>query len=273
MPLTLTHKLTLDNLEKQMVPLDGGDFMMGSESEKIDESEEIDESEKPVHKIFLDPFEVCRYPVTQALGEAVMEKNPSRFQGAQKPVDQVDWYDAVEFCNKLSFKKGLEPYYHIDKKHQDLNNQREYDNKQWLVEIIPGSNGYRLPTEAEWEYAARGGQDFNFAGSPLLEEVGWYDKNSQNRSWPVGLKAPNAYGLYDLSGNLWEWCWDWYDGDYYKESTEKNPTGPKFGKRRVVRGGSWLNNLNGCRVSVRNVNGPGNDYSPQDFRLFRYSVR
>ena len=263
--------LTLNTLEDHMIFIEGGTFQMGGES-GYDDS-------KPVHPVKLKDFYLCRYQVTQALWDEVMKKeeSPAAFSHPHRPIEQVSWYDVVEFCNLLNERLGLESYYTIDKDRKDPNNKNSGDDLKWYVTINPEANGYHLPTEAEWEYAARGGkygQNLTFAGSNNLKEVGWYDKNSLNISHRVGLKVPNELGLFDMSGNVYEWCHDWFNDTSYQNSfdkgTDKNPKGPNAGNRRVVRGGSWLLYNVNCRVAFR-VNG-----SPYDrdvdfgFRLSRY---
>ncbi len=203
-------------------------------------------------KVQLSDFVLSKTQVTQREWEAVMGNNPSHFKGTERPVEQVTWYNAIEFCNRLSEKYGLNAYYNIDKSQKDPNNLNEDDKVKWLVGINEAANGFRLPTEAEWEFAARGGsksEGYTYAGSNELDEVGWYSKNAENETHNVGELEPNELGLYDMSGNVWEWCYDWID-DYGKENVI-NPVGASSGQYRVLRGGSWISDATSCGVSNR----------------------
>ncbi len=165
--------------------------------------------------------------VTQAQYEAVMGGNPSRFTGADLPVEQVSWYDAVYFCNKLSMAAGRSPVYAVDgESNVDKWGYVPHRGDRLAGHITQDltASGFRLPAETEWEYAVKGGQDCRFAGSDMLDEVGWYVVNSGGRTHPVAQKKPNGYGLYDMSGNVWEWVWDPYGNDT---------------RNRYYRGGSW----------------------------------
>ncbi|MEL6624227.1 MAG: formylglycine-generating enzyme family protein [Bacteroidota bacterium] len=246
---------TPQDVEAYMVYVEGGTFEMGAE--------DIDEEERPIHSVSLSSFEMCVYPVTQGLYEELMGENPSFFSGSHRPVERVSWYDAVRFCNALSKAISCDPYYEIIRDDVRVN----------------GGNGYRLPSEAEWEYAVRGGkyelgEDLRYAGSNRLDTVGWYDANSGGSTWPVGLKLPNALGLYDMSGNVWEWCWDRYSASYYEElhasGMSHDPIRPESGTSRVVRGGSWLNDGPNCRVASRLNYLPDDDNSRVGFRVCRY---
>ena len=246
--------LTLKTLETHhMIEVKAGTFMMGGERFHW---------EKPIHRVTLTrDFALCRYPVTQALWSAVMKENPhpSRFKGPQRPVETISWFEMVEFCNRLSEEQQLDRCYEIKGEEVSWDQQ---------------ATGYRLPTEAEWEYAARGGlygRGFEYAGSPDLDQVGWCKSNSRGETQPVGQKRPNELGLYDMSGNVWEWCWDWYDDNYYKQSPPQDPIGPESGSLRVYRGGSWFNDADYSRVANRSyLSLP--DYRDDNlgFRLARY---
>lgn len=242
------------NHSPEMVFVEGGTFQMGSDEGESDE--------KPVHNVTLNSFLISKYEVTQELWESVMGNRPSYFKGSKRPVEFVNWCEAVEFCNKLSEKEGL---------------QKAYSGSRDNITCDFDVNGYRLPTEAEWEYAARGGKKskgYTYSGSNNLNEVGWYgaSNNSGNRSKEegtsgVGKKQPNELGIYDISGNVWEWCWDRY-GDY-SSGSQTNPGGPSAGSARVCRGGCWYYNVEYCRIVDRNCYTPDSSHEGLGFRLAR----
>ena len=193
---------------QEMMEIPAGDLMMGA----LPNDEYSHDWEYPRHKVvFQNTLWVAKYPVTQLLWEYVMGTRPSHFDGANRPVEQVHWYECVDFCNKLSEMDGLEPCYVFDPK----NRRRVSCN--W------DANGYRLLTEAEWEYAARGGRYDTYAGGDNLGDVAWYLYNSNEQSHSVGKKQQNGYGLCDMAGNVWEWCWDWWETDYSTLLTSHTP--------------------------------------------------
>ena len=223
----------LDKLSIPMTKVAGGTFQMGSNDS---------DWTNPIHTVTVDSFYIGTYEITQDIYEQVMGTNPSNFEGARLPVETVNWYDAVEFANALSRKDGLDEVYTIDG--EDV--VCDWDKK-----------GYRLPTEAEWEYAARGGaknQGYTYAGSNTVGDVAWYFDNSSNKTHNVGSKTANELGLYDMSGNVWEWCWDFYGK--YSSSLQPDPVGPGSGSGRVERGGSWYGDARDCRVANRSGGSP-----------------
>ncbi|MBI9032678.1 SUMF1/EgtB/PvdO family nonheme iron enzyme [bacterium] len=189
--------------------------------------------------VTLSDFIIGKYEVTQAEWQEIMGNNPSYFKGDNNPVEQVSWYDAVEFCNKKSVKEGLDPV---------------YLGSGASIKCDFSKNGYRLPTEAEWEYAARGGKKskaYTYSGSNNIDKVAEYKANNNKSTKAVGGKKPNELGIYDMSGNVWEWCWDWYGYEDYSSSSESNPLGPNSGSYRVLRGGGWYSSAAYCRVANR----------------------
>jgi len=222
----------------EMVHVPGGSFQMGNNDFIVERVT----SPKPLHTVTLSAFSIGKYEVTQALYESVMGYNPSYFNGfadsSKRPVEQVTWYDALEFCNKLSEKERLQPVYAIN----DRKPATGYPITSATVVANWSKNGYRLPTEAQWEYAAKGGNgspgNYTYSGSNNIDEVAWYGENSGGAPQVVGTKTPNELGIYDMSGNVWELCWDWY-GDYSSEA-QTDPLGASSGPGRVDRGGSWL---------------------------------
>ncbi len=221
-----------DVIFADMVKVEGGTFTMGATSEQ---GKDAYDNEKPAHQVTLSDYYIGKYEVTQELWTAVMGSNPSSFTGTNLPVETVSWNDCQQFIDRLNSMTGLR---------------------------------FRLPTEAEWEYAARGGnksKGYKYSGSNNVKEVAWYEKNSGSGTHAVGTKQPNELGIYDMSGNVWEWCSDWYGS--YSSSSQTNPTGPFSGSRRVLRGGSWYDAARGCRVSYRGSISPSSRADDIGFRL------
>lgn len=232
----------------EMVLIPKGEFMMGA----LETDEAAEDYEKPRHRVVLTrDFLMGKYAVTQVLWENVMGTNPSKFKGPNRPVEQVSWFDVVAFCNKLSEKEGLEPCYVITGERVECN---------W------NAKGYRLPTEAEWEYSAAAQESYTYAGSNIIDDVAWYEDNSESKTHSVGQKKPNGFGLYDMSGNVWEWCWDW-KGSYSGED-HTDPRGPSSGSVRVRRGGCWYFHDKYARISFRRRD-PARRATNLGFRLMR----
>ena len=220
---------TANGVSFNMVYVEGGTFQMGSNDGESDE--------RPVHSVTLSDYYIGQTEVTQELWQAVMGSNPSYsgFVGAKNPVNGVTWNDCQEFILKLNRLTG---------------------------------GSFRLPTEAEWEYAARGGnksRGYKYSGSDYLGSVAWYESNCVGKVHPVGSKSANELGLYDMSGNVWEWCSDWYGS--YSSSPETNPTGASSGSERVFRGGSFYYGESYCRSAYRGSNDPTYRPNPYGFRL------
>ena len=220
----------------EMVLIPAGEFLMGSP----DADKNAYDWEKPQHRVRITkPFFLGKYPVTQEQWEAVMGGNPSHFKGPQNPVERVSWDDCQEFLEKSN--------------------------------SLPSKGGeFQLPTEAQWEYACRAGSKTRCCfgdNESGLGEYAWYDKNSGKKTHPVGEKKPNAWGLYDMHGNVWEWCADWFDG--YDAKAADDPAGPRTGSNRVGRGGSWDAPAGRCVSAYRYDRRPGNRYSYLGLRLSR----
>ncbi len=241
-----------------MVHVKGGTFSMGSNNGKQDE--------QPVHQVLLNGFYISKYEITQNDYSKILGENPSEQKGRFLPVTNVSWYDAVIFCNKLSETEGLEKIYKI------------YNPNPTYIDVYVNwnANGYRLPTEAEWEYAARGGNSskgYAYSGSDDPFLVAWFETNSPGHGQEVGEKQPNELGIYDMSGNVFEWCHDWYGKNIYKAYSlflvERNPKGPGIARQKVKRGGSFQNSRKDCRSSSRYSNSPKTKNSSTGFRVVR----
>ncbi len=228
--------------------------------------------------IKLYDFYIAKYEVTQREWKDVMNDNPSAFKGDSLPVENISWYDCIEYCNKRSIKEGLSPYYNINKDEKDPVNVSDLDSLKWIITLNTKANGYRLPAEIEWEYAAGGGQlsnSYEYSGSDDVDAVAWHWGNSGDaplngiwqynavagnncRSHPVGMKKPNELGIYDMSGNVREWCVDWYED----ESVQ-------IGRYRQVRGGGWLGVQEACSLNFRMNYRPNNISTDTGLRLCR----
>ena len=257
---------SVESVSEDFVLVEGGTFSMGS-NKGIDD-------EKPVHNVTVSSFYMCRHEVTQKEYEKIMKDNPSYFKGDNRPVEKVSWYDAVEYCNALSSSQGLDPCYKINKYITDPNKTSVYDEEKWTVTCDFNANGYRLPTEAEWEFAAGGGnssENYEYSGSNDIGSVAWYYRNCGDTTHDVMTKKPNELGLYDMSGNVFEWCWDWYG--IYSSNSQTNPFGASSGSKRVNRGGSWSLIASCCRVASRSLGSPGGAYGFLGFRVVRSSSR
>ncbi|MHC6202252.1 formylglycine-generating enzyme family protein [Breznakiellaceae bacterium SP9] len=259
-----------------MAAIPAGTFTMGSPSGEV--SRRGDETQ---HSVTLSAFTMSKHEVTQAQWQAVMGSNPSFFTGDDKrPVEQVSWYETIEFCNRLSVLAGLNPAYTIDKTTPDPNNTNTNtdDPLKWTVTRNPGANGYRLPTEAEWEYACRAetATPFNTGGNITTDQANYdgtspYNGNTagvfRNTSTAVGTFAPNAWGLYDMHGNVWEWCWDWHG--VYPGGSQTDPMGAASGSSRVWRGGSWYDFAAYLRSAFRSCYTPTLRFNFLGFRVVR----
>ena len=222
-PKFQNQTITVDGVSFKMIAVEGGMFQMGSPESDA----EAGDDEKPQHEVTLSNYYIGETEVTQELWEAVMGSNPSEFKGPKLPVENVSWDDCQTFIGKLNEKTG---------------------------------KTFRLPTEAEWEYAARGGKKskgYTYSGSNAIDDVAWYDGNSGEITHKVSTKQANELGIYDMSGNVYEWCQDWYGKTYYENSSTTDPQGPTSGASRVLRGGSWYGNAQGCRVANRIIGYPG----------------
>lgn len=213
----------------EMVAISGGWFEMGSNNAAPDEM--------PVHKVWVSPFYMDRFEVTQEQLRKFQLPDPSHFKNPKNPAEQINWTDAALFCNERSLAEGLEPC---------------YDEQTWQCNF--SANGYRLPTEAQWEYACRAGTSTKYSFGSIKQKLkvfAWFTESSSGKTHPVGQKKPNPWGLYDMHGNVAEWCNDLYCESYYEHSPQKDPKGPVNGKERVIRGGAWSSNADSCRSSYR----------------------
>jgi len=270
--IDFTEIKNIQIVQKGFVFVEGGTFQMG------DHFNEGGSDELPVHSVTVSDFNIGACEVTQSEWAAYMPTDTYNYGvGDDYPVYYVSWYDIMAYCNKRSLAEGITPCYTISSSTDPdvWGTIPTSTNSIWDAAICNWSaNGYRLPSEAEWEYAARGGidnsDDYRYSGcheETDLTNYAWYSTNSSSSSHPVGTKSPNQLGIYDMSGNLYEWCWDWYGS--YTSDAQSDPTGATSGSYRVGRGGYWVSNAIGCRVAYRNNGYPYDSYNVIGFRISR----
>jgi len=263
-----------NSMPDSMVWIEGGTFTMGS----TDSEPGHNENAEPQRQVTISGFYIGKYEVTQKEFQEVMGRNPSWFRGNNLPVEQVSWYDVVEYCNKRSQKEGLNPAYTIEKNKIDPNNTDRFDNLKWTVTWNRDADGYRLPTEAEWEYACRAGTTtpFNTGDNITTRQANYngnypYNNNAEGeylqKTTPAGSFAPNAWGLYDTHGNVWEWCWDLYGK--YASGPQTDPVGESKWSFRSFRGGGWFNEGSRLRSADRSNGFPAYRFYNLGFRLAR----
>ena len=250
------ESLLVNSIGMTLRLIPAGEFLMGSPAK----ASYAQMNEHPQHKVVITrPLYLGIYPVTQGEYLKVMNKQPSFFSGDDRlPVENVSWFDAVEFCNALSAIEGLSPFYQIKAK---------------LVEVPEWTSpGYRLPTEAQWEYACRAGTTTRFScgdSQKFLKEYAWYYMNAKQKTHPVGELKPNAFGLHDMHGNVFEWCWDGFDfnSNYYSRSPINDPRGPEQSTARISRGGSFLHPGAAVRSAWRCLSSPDSTAKLSGFRV------
>ncbi len=245
--------MTVGEVRPNLVLIRKGSFMMGSPTTEA--GSDPDEVQHPV--TLTTDFWMAESEVTQRQYRSLMGSSPSYFKGDDLPVEQVSWYAAVAYCNALSAKEGLQPCYQING-----------TTVGWANGVK--CTGYRLPTEAEWEYAANpaSGSRTVYAGSETVDGVAWYGNNSGITTHAVKTRAANGRGLYDQSGNVWEWVWDYYQSNY-EALPSIDPIGPTTGAARVIRGGAWNNTATNARVAKRNIDTPTNRFNFLGYRIVR----
>jgi formylglycine-generating enzyme required for sulfatase activity len=281
-PVTTVRYPMPDN----MVRINGGTFIMGSPTNEPGR----EKNEGPQHQVTISSFYIGKYPVTQKewydiMGTTIQQRRAMVFRidmmserdleytlhgvGDNYPMYYVSWYNAIEYCNRRSQLEGLTQVYTIDKSRGDPNRVNNFGDENWIVTWNRNANGYRLPTEAEWEYACRAGTTTAYStGTSINGSTIWYGENNNDRKiHPVGQKLPNQWGLYDMPGNVWEWCWDWY-GDYLS-GTQTDPIGPSSGNNRIIRGGGGNNEASTYRSAFRSNDYPTGSMDAGPIRCIR----
>ncbi|TGD58064.1 formylglycine-generating enzyme family protein [Flavobacterium humi] len=255
-----TLSFTTDGPILEMVKVEGGTYQMGSK----DDNRNAETDEQKQHEVKVNSFEINKLEVSVWEWKEYCKKTKRKLPATpvwgwhdNYPITNVTWFEAVNYCNWLSKQDGLKPAYSVN-------------GPNYACDF--NASGYRLPTEAEWEFAAKGGtksKGYVFAGSNDSEELAWFIKNSNKSPHSVGTKLPNELGIYDMNGNVWEWCWDWYNKEYYKIEDGNNPKGPLRGEKKSVRGGSWDSQENYLRTANRISTLPEKTNEFYGFRLAR----